>query len=64
MIDRSVDAVLKKQLAQYRLFREKGCMRCHAVWGQGGDGGPDLGRTRTLGHATAAINPHLVQVSI
>ncbi len=35
------------------LFREKGCIRCHAVWGQGGDSASDLGRTRTLGHVAA-----------
>ena len=35
------------------LFRDKNCASCHAVWGQGGDVGPDLGRTRTLGHVTA-----------
>jgi len=27
-----------------RVFLEKGCPVCHAVWGEGGDLGPDLGR--------------------
>ncbi len=37
----------------WSLFRDKGCVSCHAVWGQGGVSGPDLGRTRTLKHTTA-----------
>lgn len=37
----------------WSLFREKGCIRCHAVWGEGGDIGPDLGRTSSLGHINA-----------
>jgi len=31
----------------WRVFREKQCTTCHAVWDQGGHIGPDLGRTRT-----------------
>jgi cytochrome c2 len=37
----------------WELFRTKNCLQCHAVWGQGGDTGPDLGRTQTLGHVSA-----------
>lgn len=37
----------------WELFRDKHCMSCHAVWGAGGDVGPDLGRSRTLGHVSA-----------
>ncbi|MEK6608884.1 MAG: c-type cytochrome [Myxococcota bacterium] len=35
------------------LFRDKACIRCHAVWGEGGSVGSDLGRTRTLKHLSA-----------
>ncbi len=31
-------------LAGRRVFLEKGCPACHAVWGEGGGLGPDLGR--------------------
>lgn len=37
----------------WRVFHEKKCLHCHAVWGQGGKLGPDLGRTYA-GHATAS----------
>ena len=30
-------------------FRSKGCAQCHAVWGSGGSGGPDLGKRKFYG---------------
>jgi len=30
----------------WRIFHEKRCVDCHAIWGQGGHLGPDLGRLR------------------
>jgi mono/diheme cytochrome c family protein len=35
-----------------RLFREKGCSRCHAVFGAGGGIGPDLGSAELRGSVT------------
>ncbi|MBI3989242.1 MAG: cytochrome c [candidate division NC10 bacterium] len=32
-----------------RLFVSKGCARCHTVWGEGGTGGPDLGKISPAG---------------
>jgi len=32
----------------WKLFQEKGCISCHAVRGQGGSAGPDLGSGRPL----------------
>jgi cytochrome c2 len=32
----------------WKLFREKGCISCHALRGQGGSAGPDLGSDRPL----------------
>ena len=31
----------------WRIFHEKQCVDCHAIWDQGGHVGPDLGRSRT-----------------
>ena len=36
-------------------FVAKSCARCHATWGQGGDIGPDLGRTRAGGLTDAEL---------
>lgn len=33
-------------LAGGRLFIEKGCARCHSIFGEGGTGGPDLGKSK------------------
>ncbi|MFQ5846957.1 MAG: c-type cytochrome [Candidatus Methylomirabilales bacterium] len=45
-----------------RLFLEKGCIRCHAVYGVGGTTGPDLGRrilTRPLLEIAGVMWNHL-----
>lgn len=31
------------------VFREKGCIECHSVYGKGGKGGPDLGKQKFYG---------------
>ncbi len=36
-------------------FISKACVRCHAIWGHGGEIGPDLGRTRAGGLTDAEL---------
>jgi cytochrome c2 len=40
-------AVTGDVMQGWRVFHEKQCVACHAVWDQGGTVGPDLGRIRT-----------------
>jgi len=37
----------------WRVFHEKHCVQCHAIWGQGAQIGPDLGRTQA-GHQSTS----------
>ena len=32
------------------VFKEKGCIQCHSVYGEGGKGGPDLGQRKFYGN--------------
>ena len=37
-------AVPDDPLVGRQIFVEKGCPKCHAIWGEGGSLGPDLGK--------------------
>jgi cytochrome c2 len=39
----------------WHVFIDKSCSRCHAIWGEGGELGPDLGRTRAGGLTDAEL---------
>ncbi len=41
------DAATDDVTRGWRIFHEKECVDCHAIWDQGGHVGPDLGRSRT-----------------
>lgn len=41
--------------AGMKTFAEKGCVKCHSVFGKGGKEGPDLGKTVSQANVTALI---------
>jgi mono/diheme cytochrome c family protein len=53
-------------VAGARLFEAKGCVQCHAINGEGGKDGPDLGRlqgARSFYEVAAAMWNHLPQMA-
>ena len=40
-------AIPSDPLAGRSVFSDKGCIKCHSVWSQGGTLGPDLARSKT-----------------
>ncbi|MHC4609785.1 MAG: c-type cytochrome [Planctomycetota bacterium] len=50
----------------WRVFAQKHCLQCHAVWGLGGESGPDLGRTEqqhlTAGRLVGTMWNHIPKV--
>src|SRR5947208_1681275 len=59
-------SLTQNPLAGSRVFGAKGCVKCHAVSGEGGTLGPDLGRSslyHSLFDFAAAMWNHLPQMA-
>lgn len=49
LIDAQVDSSEPLQWKGREVFQQKGCIQCHAIYGKGGKGGPDLGKRKYYG---------------
>jgi cytochrome c551/c552 len=43
------DSLIPSHWKGCAVFEEKGCIKCHAIYGKGGKGGPDIGEQRFYG---------------